>query len=54
MLAKDCASVSSRITNGDLADLRALYKTPDGTSMETQREDIRFEMRKTLVTDKDG
>jgi hypothetical protein len=54
MLAKDCASVSGRITDGDLAYLRALYKMPDGTSMEIQRDHIRFEMQKTLVTDKGG
>jgi hypothetical protein len=54
MLAKGCGSVPSRITDGDLAYLRALYKTPDGTSLEIQSDEIRFEMQKTLVTDKGG
>jgi hypothetical protein len=54
MLAKGCGSVPSRITDGDLAYLRALYKMPDGTSLEIQRDEIRLEMQKTLVTDKGG
>jgi hypothetical protein len=53
MLAKGCASVPTHITDGDLAYLRALYKMPDGTSLEIQRDEIRLEMHKTLVTDKD-
>jgi hypothetical protein len=54
MLAKGCSSVPSRITDGDLAYLRALYKMPDGTSLEIQSDEIRLEMQKTLVTDKGG
>jgi hypothetical protein len=54
MLAKGCNSVPSRITDGDLAYLRALYKMPDGTGLQIQRDAIRLEMRKTLVTDKGG
>lgn len=33
MLAKGCSSVPSRITDGDLAYLRALYKMPDGSGL---------------------
>ena len=54
MLAGGCTSVPSRITDGDLAYLRALYKMPDGSGLEIQRDEIRLEMKKTLVTDKGG
>jgi hypothetical protein len=54
MLAPGCASVSSRITDGDLAYLHALYKMPDGTSLTVQRDEIMYRMKKTLVTDKGG
>jgi hypothetical protein len=54
MLAPDCASVPKRITDGDLAYLRALYRMPDGASLGIQRDEIRLLMTKTLVTDKNG
>jgi hypothetical protein len=54
MLAPGCASVSNRITDGDLAYLHALYKMPDGTSLTVQRDEIMYRMKKTLVTDKGG
>lgn len=54
MLAKGCASVTSRITDGDLAYLQALYRLLSGQSMSVQRDEMRFEMKKTLVTDKGG
>jgi hypothetical protein len=54
MLARSCASIPNRITDGDLAYLRALYKMPDGTGLEIQRNEIRLEMKKTLVTNKGG
>jgi hypothetical protein len=54
LLAKDCASVSSKITDGDLAFLQALYKMPNGELMASQRDHILYEMKKTLVTDKGG
>jgi hypothetical protein len=54
LLAPGCASVSNRITDGDLAYLRALYRMPDGTSLIVQRDEIMFRMKKTLVTDKGG
>jgi hypothetical protein len=54
MLAKDCASAPSRITDGDLAFLQALYKMPNGELLASQRDHIEYEMKKTLVTDKGG
>lgn len=54
MLAPDCATVPTRITDGDLAYLRALYGTVDGSAMSTQRNFMRAQMYKTLVTDKGG
>ena len=52
MLAPGCATVPNRITDGDLAYLRALYSTVDGSAMSTQRNYMRGQMYKTLVTDK--
>jgi hypothetical protein len=52
LLAKSCASVTGRITDGDLAYLHALYKLAPGQGMSYQRDEMRFEMKKTLVTDK--
>ncbi|HEX4271774.1 MAG TPA: hypothetical protein VHZ32_10320 [Rhizomicrobium sp.] len=54
MLAPGCANTPGRITDGDLAYLHALYKMSDGTGLEIQRDEIRLEMKKTLVTDKGG
>jgi hypothetical protein len=54
MLAPSCTSVSSRITDGDLAYLQALYKLLPGQTMSVQRDEMLFEMKKTLVTDKGG
>lgn len=54
MLAPGCATVPTRITDGDLAYLRALYRTVDGSAFVTQRNYMRGEMYKTLVTDKGG
>ena len=52
MLAKGCASAPARITDGDLAYLRGLYNMPRGYSLSAQKNEMRFEMKKTLVTDK--
>ena len=54
MLAPSCTSVSSRITDGDLAYLQALYRLLDGQGLTFQRDEMLFEMKKTLVTDKGG
>jgi hypothetical protein len=54
MLAPNCPSVPSRITDGDLAYLRALYKLPGGQFLSAQRDYIRRGMTQVLVTDKGG
>jgi hypothetical protein len=54
LLAKGCASVPGWITDGDLAYLKGLYLVPRGYSMSAQRNEIRYWMKKTLVTDKGG
>ncbi|HEX4028647.1 MAG TPA: hypothetical protein VHX18_13585 [Rhizomicrobium sp.] len=52
MLAKGCASAASKITDGDLAYLQGLYRVPTGYSLSGQRDEMRYEMKKILVTDK--
>jgi len=52
LLAKDCASIPGSITDGDLAFLKGLYRA--GGSMTIQRNEIRYQMKKALVTDKGG
>jgi hypothetical protein len=52
MLAKGCASAPAKITDGDLAYLQGLYNMPRGYSLAAQQNEMRFEMKKTLVTDK--
>lgn len=54
MLAPGCATVPDRITDGDLAYLRALYSTVDGSGYAIQRNYMRVQMYKTLVTEKGG
>lgn len=55
MLASGCASATtSRITDGDLAYLGALYRMPGGEFIAAQQDYIRGEMYRTLVTDKGG
>jgi len=52
LLAKGCASTSSKITDGDLAYLHGLYDVPNGYSLSAQRDEMLFQMKKTLITDK--
>lgn len=54
LLAKDCNAATERLTDGDLAYLRALYKMGPPDTLAMQRETIRYQMEKTLVTDKGG
>jgi hypothetical protein len=55
MLAAGCSgATTSRITDGDLAYLHALYGMPGGEFMAAQQDYIRGEMYQTLVTDKGG
>jgi hypothetical protein len=54
LLAPDCAATTQRLTDGDLAYLRSLYKMGTADTLAMQRDTIRFQMEKTLVTDKTG
>ena len=54
LLAKDCAATTDHLTDGDLAYLRSLYKMGTADTLAMQRDTIRFQMEKTLVTDKSG
>jgi hypothetical protein len=54
LLVKRCASTTDHLTDGDLAYLRALYKMGTADTLAMQRGAIRFQMEKTLVTDKGG
>ena len=54
LLAKGCTSASSKITDGDLAYLYGLYRVSSGYSLAAQQDEIRYEMQKTLVTDKNN
>jgi hypothetical protein len=54
MLAKECATIPDRITDGDLAYLHALYRIYPGEMQAAQRNYIRDEMYRTLVSDKGG
>jgi hypothetical protein len=52
LLAKGCASVTAHITDGDLAYLQGLYNVPSGYAFSAQRNEMRYEMEKMLVTNK--
>ena len=52
LLAKGCSSVALKITDGDLSYLRALYSIPSGRGMSVQINELQYQMKKTLVTDK--
>jgi hypothetical protein len=54
LLAKGCASAPSKITDGDLAYLKGLYRVPGGSSLTGQRDEMQYQMKKILVTDKGG
>lgn len=54
LLAKGCTSVATKITDGDLAFLKGLYNAPSGYGLGAQQATIRYQMEKTLVTDKGG
>jgi hypothetical protein len=54
LLAKGCGYASAKITDGDLAYLRGLYRMPSGLALAAQRSELRYQMKKTLVTDKGG
>jgi hypothetical protein len=52
LLAKGCTSAATKITDGDLAFLKGLYRVPTGYGLNAQQTAIRYQMEKTLVTDK--
>jgi hypothetical protein len=54
LLARDCAAATDHLTDGDLAYLRSLYKMGIADTLAMQRDTIRFQMEKTLITDKTG
>jgi hypothetical protein len=54
LLAKGCASAASKITDGDLAYLQGLYRVPTGYSLGAQHDEMLYQMKKTLVTNKGG
>jgi hypothetical protein len=54
LLAPNCTAITERLTDGDLAYLRSLYKIGTADTLAMQRDTIRFQMEKTLVTDKTG
>lgn len=54
MLVKGCAAAPSRITDGDLAYLQGLYRAPGGSSLTGQRDEMLYQMKKILVSDKGG
>ena len=51
LLAPNCTATTERLTDGDLAYLRAIYKMGTADTLAMQRDTIRFQMEKTLVTD---
>jgi hypothetical protein len=53
LLSPGCTTIAETITDGDLAYLRGLYKATATGTLQGQRGEIRYQMEKTLVTDKD-
>ena len=54
LLVKDRATATAHLTDGDLAYLHSLYKMGTADTLAMQRDTIRFQMEKVLVTDKSG
>jgi hypothetical protein len=52
LLAPDCTAAADHITDADLAYLRGLYAMSAAANLQVQREEMRYQMEKTLVTDK--
>lgn len=53
LLVAGCTSAAEHITDGDLAYLRALYKMSNTAMLGVQRGEMRYQMEKALITDKD-
>ena len=47
---QDCATATAHLTDGDLAYLTSLYKMGTADTLAMQRDTIRFQMEKVLVT----
>ena len=54
LMVPGCTAAASHITDGDLAYLKGLYKMPDGYGLAAQINQLRYQMKKVLVTDKGG
>ena len=54
LLVPGCKSVPSHITDADLAYLRGLYRMPSGITLAVQYNQLEYQMKKVLVTDKGG
>jgi len=54
LLAPNCTATTEHLTDGDLAYLRSFYKMGPADTLAMQRDQIRFQMEQTLVTDKGG
>ncbi|HEY2008710.1 MAG TPA: hypothetical protein VGH23_06975, partial [Rhizomicrobium sp.] len=54
LLVPGCSAIARRITDGDLAYLRGLYKMPSGITLSVQYNQLEYQMKKVLVTDKGG
>lgn len=54
LMVSGCTSVPSRITDADLAYLRGLYKMPSGVALAVQYNQLEYQMKEVLVTEKGG
>lgn len=54
LLVKDCATATAHLSDGDLAYLTSLYKMGTADTLAMERDTIRFQMEKVLVTDRSG
>jgi len=54
LLTKGCAAAPAKITDGDLAYLQGLYSISSSGGVATQYNQLHYDMKKVLVTDKGG
>jgi hypothetical protein len=52
LLVPGCTTIARHMSDVDLAYLRGLYKMSAAGSLQVQRGELRYQMEKTLVTDK--
>ena len=48
LLVPDCPRIATNLTEGDLAYLKALYKTTPATTLQAQRGEMRYQMQQAL------